>query len=176
MTDRTEQAKELFDRYLGSFVEMHREGVLKQYKQHDIPRETELQWVSELTAGYLQQLSIRDWEAVSVLESLSRQFQDHDVVKQTAAFASRNMMSADSIVRLMYAESLIGIIRSNKGIIAREVVFNACRAAVQLLESVIVQPLVLDPGHELQQLGLKDKRALNSRAQQSMGEVEMLIN
>lgn len=38
MNDLTQQAKECFARYLGSFVQMHREGVLEQYKQYEIPR------------------------------------------------------------------------------------------------------------------------------------------
>ncbi|OMD53580.1 hypothetical protein BSK56_00060 [Paenibacillus borealis] len=176
MNDLTQQAKECFARYLGSFVQMHREGVLEQYKQYEIPREMELQWFQEMVTGYLQQLSIRDWEAVSALDALSRQFQDPAIVENTASFAARNLLSADSIVRLMYAESLVGIIRSNKGVIPRDLLFSACRTAVQLLESVIAEPLVIDPGHELQSLGLKDKRGLNSRAKKSIEEIEVLIN
>lgn len=167
MNDLTQQAKECFARYLGSFVQMHREGVLEQYKQYEIPREMELQWFQEMVTGYLQQLSIRDWEAVSALDALSRQFQAPVIVENTASFAARNLLSADSIVRLMYAESLVGIIRSNKGVIPRDLLFSACRTTVQLLESVIAEPLVIDPGHELQSLGLKDKRGLNSRAKKA---------
>ncbi|SDL96901.1 hypothetical protein [Paenibacillus jilunlii] len=47
---------------------MHREGVLEQYKKSAIAKETEKQWVDEMFTGYLEQLPIRDWEAVAALE------------------------------------------------------------------------------------------------------------
>ncbi|QSF43698.1 hypothetical protein [Paenibacillus tianjinensis] len=176
MNDEFLQARELFVRYSGSLVQMHREGALKTYQEYNIPKETEQQWLKELAGDYLQRLSIRDWEAVAGLEILSKQYQDPGIVEKTVSFADRNIMSADSIVRLMYAEGLVGIIRGHKPLISREQLFSACRTAVQILEAVIVQPLVIDPGHELQQLRLRDKRTLNSRAKKSIEEVEKLLN
>jgi hypothetical protein len=176
MEEETRQAQEIFIRYLGSAVQMHREDALKQYQQYGIAREMELQWFQEMIVEWCGRLSIRDSEAVVRLEALSKHYQDPVIVDRTASFASRNLMSADSIVRLMYAEALVGIIRAHKMVITRELLFSACRVAVQLLESVVAQPLVTDPGHELQQLGLRDKRALNSRAKKTIEEVERLIN
>jgi hypothetical protein len=176
MSDQLQQARELFVRYQGSNIQMHKEGVLKQYKQFEVPRETETGWFQELITGHTQKLSIRDWEAVSALEVLSRSYQDPQIVQNAVSFASRNIMSADSIVRLVYGEELVNIIRSNTKVLSREQLFSACRTAVQILEAVIAQPLVVDPGHELQQLNLKDKRGLNSRAQKSLAEVEGLLN
>ncbi|WP_379161706.1 hypothetical protein [Paenibacillus sp. sgz5001063] len=176
MENNTEQARELFTRYLGSPIQMHREGVLQQYKQFEVGKETEQLWAEDLTAGYLQQLSIRDWEAVAALEALSKQYPNPVIVEKTVAFASRNLMSADSIVRLLFAENLVGIIRSHKKVLSREQLFSACRAAAELLQSVAGQPLVADPGHELEHLGLKDKRGLNSRAKRGIDEVEALLN
>ncbi|AIQ59859.1 hypothetical protein [Paenibacillus borealis] len=176
MEEETRLARDIFIRHLGSAARMHREGALKQYKQYGITREMELQWFQEMIAEGCGSLSIRDWEAVAGLEALSKNYQDAVIVDKTASFASRNLMSADSIVRLMYAEALVDIIRAHKMVITRELLFSACRVTVQLLESVVSQPLVTDPGHELQQLGLKDKRALNSRAKKSIEQVEQLIN
>lgn len=176
MSDKFQQARELFTRYSGSLVQMHREAALKEYQEYEVPKETEQQWLQELAGDYLQRLSIRDWDAVAGLDTLSKQYRDPVIVEKTASFADRNILSADSIVRLMYAEGLIGIVRSHKPLIARELLFSACRTAVQILEAVIAQPLVIDPGHELQQLGLRDKRTLNSRARKSIEEVEALIN
>lgn len=176
MSDELQQAREIFTRYSGSLVQMHREGALKTYKEYDISRETEQQWFQEMADDYLQRLSIRDWDAVTALDTLSRHYQNPVIVDKIASFADRNIMSADSIVRLMYAEGLVGIVRAHKLLISRELLFSACRTAVLILENVIVQPLVIDPGHELQQLGLRDKRTLNSRAKKSIEEVEVLIN
>ncbi|OKP75534.1 hypothetical protein A3842_19790 [Paenibacillus sp. P3E] len=174
--NNTEQARELFTRYLGNPIQMHREGVLQQYKQYEVDKETEKQWAEDMIAGYLKQLSIRDWEAVDTLETLSRQYPNPEMAEKIVSFASRNLMSTDSIVRLRFSENLVGIIRSHKKVLSREQLFTACRAAAELLQSVTRQPLVVDPGHELEQLGLKDKRGLNSRAKKSMDEVEALLN
>jgi hypothetical protein len=176
MEEETRQAREIFTQYLGSAAQMHREGVLKLYKQYGITRELELAWLQEMIEEWCARLSIRDWEAVAALEALSRNIQDAVIVDRAASFAFRNLMSADSIVRLMYAEALVGIVRAHTAGLTREQLFGACRVAVQLLESVVEQPLVTDPGHELKQLGLRDKRALNSRAKKSIEEVEMLLN
>lgn len=171
-----EQARELFRRYQGNRVLMHREGVLKSYQEFEIPAEQETQWLQEIVAEGIAALSIRDWEAISRLETVSKHYQDPVMVEQAASFASRNILSADSVVRLMYAESLVGVIRSNKKVLTRELLFSACRIAVQILDDVIAQPLVVDPGHEPGQLGLKDKRALNSRAKKGIEEIEKLLN
>ncbi|WP_313638978.1 hypothetical protein [Paenibacillus sp.] len=176
MTEETQRAKELYTRFLGHFLNMHKEGLLKEYKSFEIPREQELEWLNEMALEYVKQLSIRDWDAISVIEALSRNFQDSWIVEKISSFASRNIMSADSLVRLIYAEKLVEIIRCHKQVISKELLFQACKVTVLILEDVISQPLVIDPGNELKDLGLKDKRALNSRAEQSMEQVKVLIN
>lgn len=176
MTEQTQRAKELYSRFMGNFLNMHKEGFLKEYKSFEIPREIELEWLNELALEFSKQLSIRDWDAISTIEAISRNYQDSWVVEKVSSFASRNILSADSMVRLMYAEKLVEIIRSHKKVITKDLLFQACKVTVQILEDVNSQPLVIDPGHELKQLNLKDKRALNSRAQKSLEEVKELIN
>lgn len=176
MTEQTQRAKELYSRFMGNFLNMHKEGFLKEYKSFEIPKEMELEWLNELALEFSKQLSIRDWDAISSIEAISRNYQDSWVVEKVSSFASRNILSADSMVRLMYAEKLVEIIRSHKKVITKDLLFQACKVTVQILEDVISQPLVIDPGHELKQLNLKDKRALNSRAQKSLEEVKELIN
>lgn len=176
MTESIQRAKELYCRYMGNFLNMYKEGFLEEYKSFEIPSEIELEWMNEMISEFSKQLSIRDWDAISALESLSKNYQDSRIVENATAFASRNIMSADSIVRLMYAEKLVEIIRSHKKVITKELLFQACKATVQILQDVITQPLVIDPGHELKQLGLKDKRALNNRTQKSIEVVKDLIN
>lgn len=176
MTEQTQRAKELYSRFMGNFLNMHKEGFLKEYKSFEIPREIELEWLNELALEFSKQLSIRDWDAISTIEAISRNYQDSWVVEKVSSFASRNILSADSMVRLMYAEKLVEIIRSHKKVITKDLLFQACKVTVQIIEDVISQPLVIDPGHELKQLNLKDKRALNSRAQKSLEEVKELIN
>ncbi len=176
MTEQTQRAKELYSRFMGNFLNMHKEGFLKEYKSFEIPKEMELEWLNELALEFSKQLSIRDWDAISSIEAISRNYQDSWVVEKVSSFASRNILSADSMVRLMYAEKLIEIIRPHKKVITKDLLFQACKVTVQILEDVISQPLVIDPGHELKQLNLKDKRALNSRAQKSLEEVQELIN
>ncbi|OMD60407.1 hypothetical protein [Paenibacillus odorifer] len=176
MTELTQRAKELYIQFLGHFLNMHKAGVLKEYKSFEIPREVELEWLQEWAMEHVKQLSIRDWDAITILESISRNYQDSWIVEKVVSFASRNIMSADSLVRLIYAEKMLEIIRSHNQVITKELLFQGCKVAVQILEDVISQPLVIDPGHELKEHNLKDKRALNSRAQQGIEEVKVLIN
>jgi hypothetical protein len=176
MTEETQKAKALYTRYLGHFLNMHKVGLLKEYKAFEITREQELEWLNEMALEYTEQLSIRDWEAISALEALSRNYQESWMVEKVSSFASRNIMSADSLVRLIYGEKLVEMIGAHKQVISKDLLFGACKVAVQILENVISQPLIIDPGHELKMLGLKDKRALNSRAELSMEQVKVLIN
>lgn len=71
MSDELQQARELFTRYSGSHIQMHREGALKMYKEYCVSRETEQQWLAELADVCLQQLSIRDWEIDEIEELLN---------------------------------------------------------------------------------------------------------
>lgn len=176
MPEQTQRAKELYTRFLGNFLNMHKQGLLEEYKSLEIPRELELEWLNEIAMEFSKQLSIRDWDAISAITVLSRSYQDSQIMENVSSFAARNIMSADSLVRLMYAEEMVDIIRSHKKVITKELLFHACKVAVQILEDVITQPLIIDPGHELKQLNLKDKRALNSRAQKSLEVVKELIN
>lgn len=107
MTEQTQRAKELYIQFLGHFLNMHKAGVLKEYKSFEIPREVELEWLQEWATEHVKQLSIRDWDAITILESISRNYQDSWIVEKVASFASRNIMSADSLVRLIYAEKCL---------------------------------------------------------------------
>lgn len=176
MSEETQRAKALFTRFLGNFLNMHKEGLLEEYKNFEIPRELELEWLNEVALAFSKQLSIRDWEAISALTTLSRIYQDSQIVENASAFAARNIMSADSLVRLVYAEYFVEIIGLHKKMMTKELLFQACKVAVQILEDVITKPLIIDPGHELKQFDLKDKRALNHRAQRSLEVVKVLIN
>ncbi|ASA23220.1 hypothetical protein [Paenibacillus donghaensis] len=170
------RAKELYCRYLGHLPAMHRGGVLAEYQSYGVSEEQEQEWLQNIMNTCFGQLSIRDWEAVSSLADLSVSCTNNLIVEKTAAFAARNIASGDSVVRLMYAERLVEIIRLHKQLLPREQLFDACRTAVQVLEGVISQPLILDPGHELKQLVLRDKRALNLRAAASLETIKLLIN
>jgi hypothetical protein len=48
MEDSTQRAKELYTRFLGSSFNMHREGVLEEYKKFEILRETEIEWLNDV--------------------------------------------------------------------------------------------------------------------------------
>jgi len=176
MVEQVEAAKKLFIKYSGSMLDMHREGKFKEYKSFNISTEIEMQWFEEMINGYADNLSIRNWEAVTFLASISKNYQNNLMVEKVTSFALRNIMSADSVVRLMFAEGLMEIIRANKKVVTKDLLFKACRATVEILEGVITEPLVIDPGHELEQYQLKDKRSLNSRAKQDIEAVMEILN
>jgi hypothetical protein len=176
MNEHLERAKALFMEYHGSLPDMHRGGRYAEYKTYAIETATEKLWFGEMVERLSGELSIRDWEAVSSLSLVSKHYQESRIVEHVVSFASRNMSSADSVVRLMFAERLLDIIRLHKKEISQELLLRACKTAVELLEAIIAQPLVVDPGHELAQLKLKDKRGLNQRAKQNMDSIEEIMN
>ncbi|TLS52221.1 hypothetical protein FE782_09600 [Paenibacillus antri] len=176
MEDEESRAKKLFLSYHGSHSRMYREGDLDEYKGYNIPREVEIEWCEEFVMKHAKELSIRNWDAALNLEALSRNFQDSSILEKIVSFAARNTMSADSLVKLMYAESMIRIIQACKKAISRDQLFEACKVTVLLLESIMSGPLVLDPGHELSQASITDKKALNSRALKGINEIRGLLN
>jgi len=114
LDDKILRAKKLFTSYDGSTFHMYREGQLEEYKQYNISKELEVDWFKELIAQYTQELSIKDWNAVFRLDSIASNYQDESILKNVLSFASRNVMSSDSIVKLMYAERIIEIINKTK--------------------------------------------------------------
>ncbi len=155
---------------------MYREGDLDEYKGYNIPREVEVAWCEEFVMMHAKELSIRNWDAVIHLEALSRSYQDSTILEKVVAFAARNTMSADSLVKLMYAEGIIRIIQACRNVVSRDLLFEACKVTVRLFESIMSGPLVLDPGHELSQASIKDKKSLNSRALKGIEEIRGLLN
>jgi hypothetical protein len=163
--------KALFVKHYGSAVQMHRGGVYTEYKQWDVPKEKEQTWMDErigqLTAG----LSIMNWDAVDELTSIAKYYPNPLIIAAVTAFASRQLMSADSMVRLVYAERLIELIKRYESIIPVDKLRETYQLTMNLLEDVVTKALVLDPGHELQQYGLKDKRGLNLRVEKNKEEI-----
>lgn len=165
------RAKELFDLYRGHFFQMHRDGVFEEYKTYEIDSQIEMDWYTEWIDNYTNQLSIRDWDAITSLESLAKYYQDSRILDHVIAFASRHIMGADSIVKLMYAEKLMDLIKSLTKVVSREIRHSAYQLTYKILEDIISKPLIVDPGHELSQYHLKDKKSLNSRVKKSMDEI-----
>ncbi|SDN72514.1 hypothetical protein SAMN04487897_104206 [Paenibacillus sp. yr247] len=155
---------------------MHREGVLEEYKKYDIERQIEVDWYNELIDKFTNELSIRDWEAITSLESLAKYYPDPRILENVIAFVYRHIMGADSIVKLIYAEKLIDLIKSLKNIISKEIRYTAYRHTLKILDDIIVKPLIVDPGHELHFFQLKDKKSLNNRARKSIEEIKNVLD
>lgn len=172
LDDLIARAKELFVAFDGSTFHMYREGQLEEYKQCNISKELEFEWFNELIDQYSRELSIRDWNAVYRLASIASNYQDDRILKNVLSFASRNIMSSDSIVKLMYAEKIIEITNKIKSQIHNDLKIEAYKATYLILEDVINKPLVIDPGHELDNYNLKDKKTLNDRAKRSIEKIK----
>ncbi|WP_239616814.1 hypothetical protein [Cohnella mopanensis] len=165
------KAKELFTSYDGNTLQMYREGRYEEYKQYNIPKEIEIEWFREMIDQYSRELSIRDWKAVYRLSSIASNYQDDTILKCVLSFASRNVMSSDSIVKLMYAEGIIEILMKTKKHLDNALVNEAYKSTYIILEDIIKKPLIIDPGHELENYNLKDKRSLNDRATRSIEKI-----
>ncbi|MBB3112855.1 hypothetical protein FHS18_004957 [Paenibacillus phyllosphaerae] len=174
---RMTRAQQLFNTYLGHKLQMHREGLLKEYQSYAVSPEQEEAWKRELAAAKISSLSIRDWEAVAALRQLAVVHPDPAILSEITAFAARHVKSSDSLVKLSYAENMIDILKTLRkgGALDKSTMLEAARTAAGLLEAVIAQPLIADPGHELEAFGLKDKRSLNLRAKQGRDELDELI-
>ncbi|WP_028610909.1 hypothetical protein [Paenibacillus harenae] len=173
MNDSLLKAKELFTAYYGNFIQMHREGKLEEYRAYELPKETETEWLQEMLNRFSRELSITNWDAMLRLQALARNSQDSRLLENMVAFASRHLMSADSIVKLMYAEITIELIISIPNPYSKELIFRAFKLTIRLLEDIIAGPLVADPGHELHLFGLKDKKSLNNRAKK---DIDVIID
>jgi Xaa-Pro aminopeptidase len=174
--DQFERAKELFVLYHGNTLQMYRAGVLEQYKHFDVQQPAEKQWFEELVEKYTKELSIRDWTAADNLAQLASSYKDKAILENVVSFVSRHLMSSDSIVKLMYAERIIEIVKRLKKEIAIELVHKAYKAAAIILEDIMIKPLIVDPGHELANYNLTDKKSLNNRAKKSIEEIKNDLN
>ncbi|QOS79766.1 hypothetical protein JNUCC31_02095 [Paenibacillus sp. JNUCC31] len=161
----------LFVKHYGSAVQMHRGGVYAEYKQWDVPQELEQTWKDERIHQLTSELSIMNWDAVDELTLIARYHANPLIIAAITAFASRQLSSADSMVRLVYAERLLELIKRYESIIPVDKLRETYQLTMNLLEDVATKPLVLDPGHELQQYGLKDKRGLNLRVEKNKEEI-----
>jgi hypothetical protein len=175
MNEQFERAKKRFTSCHGSFLQMHRDGVYEEYKGYGVPQQLELEWCTEMIAAYTRELSISDWKAVTGLQSIARHYQDSTILENVILFTSRHLMSADSIVNLMYAEQMIEIIKLTMKIISNDLLNRAYKVTMHILEDIIAKPLVIDPGHELHGYNLKDKRSLNNRANKSIQELKEAV-
>ncbi|WP_150131608.1 hypothetical protein [Paenibacillus sp. BIHB 4019] len=167
-----ERAKELFLLHFGSFMSMRQAGVYEAYKQFEIDREVENEWYNECIDSCTKQLSIRDWDAAASLLAIIKVHNNERIIKNVVAFVTKQLMSADSIVKLMYAEHILEMIKAMRQTVSDSVRFEAYEAALHLLEDIMKKPLVVDPGHELSLFKLRDKRSLNNRAQISIDTIK----
>ncbi|WP_378127556.1 hypothetical protein [Cohnella boryungensis] len=172
MDDQIIRAKELFTSYDGSTFQMYRDGLFEEYKQYNIPKQLEIKWINEIIDQSIQELSIRDCKTLFRLDSIATNYQDKRILKEVLSFASRNVMSSDSIVRLLYAERIIEIIQKTKKQLDRDLRIEAYKTSFTLLEDIIKKPLIIDPGHELENYNIKDKKSLNDRANKSIERIK----
>lgn len=155
---------------------MHREGVYEEYKSYQVLQPLEKEWFSEMIAMYTKGLSITDWQAVAALSSIAKLHTDPLILENIIVFVSRNIKSADSIVRLMYGERMIELFKNLKATMPEELIYRGYKVIIEILEDVIAKPLVIDSGHDLPLFKLKDKKALNNRARKSIDEMNDYLN
>ncbi|QJD83213.1 hypothetical protein [Cohnella herbarum] len=176
MTDQLTRAKQLFTSFDGNTFQMYREGRYEEYQQYNVPKETETDWFKEMVDHCSRELSIRDWQAVHRLASIASHYQDVSILRCVLSFATRNVMSSDSIVKLMYAEGILEIITKTRKQLDNDLVNEAYKSTYVILETIIKEPLIIDPGHELENYNLKDKKTLNDRARKSIEKIRSDLN
>lgn len=174
MPEEQLRAKELFDHHYGNKLQMFREGQLDEYKDYNIALEQEAEWIKQLINLYSSQLSIRDWDALHHLDIIANNYKDSTIITIVLLFSSKQLNSADSIVKLKYAEYMSHIIIVMKDVLTKEQLIDAIKKTLLLFDNVIKGQLVVDPGHELNLHQLTDKRSLNIRAKRGIDQLESI--
>ncbi|SFB28773.1 hypothetical protein SAMN05216312_105255 [Cohnella sp. OV330] len=169
-------AKELFMSFGGSTIRMYRAGEYEAYKAFGASPEEEARWLEELIEGLAGELSIRGWDAAGRLEEIARERKDARALERTVKFAARHLMSADSIVKLMYAEKTVAMLSALRDVLPEAALHESVRTTKVLLDDIVAKPLILDGGHDLASHGLKDKRALNRRAEQAVEALKRVLD
>jgi len=172
MTDQQLRAKEIFESHYGNKLQMFRDGQLNEYKEYNIAIEQEKQWMKELIQYYSSQLSIRDWDAVHHLDIVASNYKDSEIVTNILLFSTRHLKSADSIVKLKYAEYMIHIIGLTRDVLSKDQLVDAIKKTLIIFDDIMKGQLVVDPGHELSLHQLTDKRSLNNRAKRGIEQLE----
>lgn len=172
MTDQLLRAKELFDAHYGNKLQMFREGQLEEYKSYNIELEQESQWMKQLIQHYSEQLSIRNWDAVYHLDIIAGNYKDSDIITNILLFSTKHLKSADSIVKLKYAEYMNHMIGLTKDVLTKDQLIDAIKKTLLIFDDIMKGQLVVDPGHELSLHQLTDKRSLNNRAKRGIEQLE----
>lgn len=175
MDEQLEKAKQLFFSYQGHFFQMNRGGDLEEYKTYNIATEVEAEWYKVMIDQIAGELSIMNWNAVFRMEAIAKYYKVSMILEKVISFVSQHIMGSDSIVKLMYAEKIIEIIRSLKNVLSDDVLYKALKVTLGILEDIISKPLVIDPGHELKLFDLKDKKSLNNRARKNIDVLHELL-
>jgi hypothetical protein len=175
MVDTNSRAQELSTAYYGNYFQMHRDGKLEEYKSYEITKETETEWYEAMIAKTASELSIRNWDAVLVLLSIAKNYSDTIILDHVIIFANRHVKSSDSIVKLMYAENMIEMIKLVRSKASTELLHQAYKSAAQLLDDVMSSPLIIDPGHDLKSLNVKDKKSMNHRAAKNIETIKEML-
>ncbi|MDQ8735309.1 hypothetical protein [Paenibacillus sp. LHD-38] len=175
MDQQSTRAKQLFTDHYGNYFQMHREGNYEEYKTYEITKEQEVAWYEELIEKNAGELSFRNWDAAVQLLAIAKNYPDSRILERVIAFAARHVMSSDSIVKLMYAEHIIEIIKLVKSKAEIDMLHRAYKTAAQILDDIMSKPLIIDPGHDLQSLSLKDKKSLNHRAAKNIEVIKELL-
>ena len=109
------EARRIFDEYNGSYFQMEREGVYKNYKRFDVPKELEKSWIDEIQNNIRQKLNLEQNgnEIVSFFSKLNQiacHNNDMDSISYLVEFAENNQHKLDSFSNVILAESILNSI------------------------------------------------------------------
>lgn len=132
------RARKLYFDYCGNSFFMHREGVYDEYKAYNISKEQELLWKEELVETLYNQLSVDGGYAFHKLSMIAEDYHDYSIVEKLIAYLSTNMTKGDSLIKLIYAETLLRIACST------ELTKIKLDVISDLLKSVSDHPITVD--------------------------------
>jgi hypothetical protein len=152
-----EKAKKLFMEYGGSHFGMGRECVYDEYLRYNVSKSQELLWIKEYQTNLLEELN-KDPNETSIVSRYSgsvSDYKNYEALEPLITFTKENMTKLCSFSKLRYAEEIFRATAAKRRIVEGDVFSKARKISVDLLYSVIKEPIAVSSRYKKESL-LKD--------------------
>ena len=142
MNDR---AKQMFMKYQCSHFLMARENEYDKYKEYNISKAQEKEWMSEFCEMRLSKISTHPTETDFALElcQVIDESEDYSLIRRLVELLKEQYKQLDSFSKLLYAEQLIELNNSNRNFWNRKTFKIAITFSVEMLNDIINSPVVV---------------------------------
>jgi len=141
------EAKELFLKYMGSYFQMHRDGVLDKYREYNIDFEIEKKWLNEYFFELIEKLNSSKSPDIifSRLCNVMKATKSSNLISCLMEVSSLCITNWDSFVRLRIAEELQDLIEffSKNYIDQSSEILKYKNFVIDIFKSIINEQIVI---------------------------------